>query len=153
MNAQPYENLSDADLLALCIWREARGEGMLGKRGVAHVVCNRIAARSFFGHDVHSVILRPYQFSSFNATDPNTDKWPEETDSSWQDSQAAAKQVLSWNDPDLTASALYYFSPPLTHPPSAWGSVGVTLVVGHLTFCKPVPPSNSGDVQDALTAT
>lgn len=139
MDAIDYKELSEADLLALCIWREARGEGLLGKRGVAHVVLNRVSARSFFGHDVNSVILKPWQFSSFNASDPNVDKWPAEADESWIDSQAAAHQVLQWNDPDLTAGALYYFSPPLTHPPHAWGPVGVTLVTGNLTFCKPVP--------------
>lgn len=145
MTPETYGQLGDEDLLALCIWREARGEGALGKRGVAHVICNRVAANKFFGHDVQSVILKPYQFSSFNDNDPNADKWPADSDPSWLDSQAAAKQVLSWNDPDLTAGALYYFSPPLTAPPSAWGSVGVTLVTGNLTFCKPLPLQNAGN--------
>lgn len=152
MEAQPYENLSDADLLALCIWREARGEGMLGKRGVGHVVSNRVSHNKFFGHDVRSVILKPWAFSSFNANDPNADKWPADADPSWMDSQTAAKQVLSWNDPDLTSGALYYFSPPLKEAPHAWGSVGVTLVCGNLTFCKPIPQNNSEAVQDALTS-
>lgn len=153
MEPSAYNALNDLDLLALCIWREARGEGMLGKRGVAHVVANRVNANKFFGHDTRTVILKPYQFSSFNASDPNADKWPEETDPSWQDSQAAAKQVLSWNDPDLTAGALYYFSPPLSRAPEAWGSVGVTLVTGNLTFCKPVPQNNAEQVQDAVEGT
>jgi spore germination cell wall hydrolase CwlJ-like protein len=149
VESQEYADLSDVDLMALCCWREARGEGPMGKRGVCHTILNRVNARSFFGHDIQSVILKKYQFSSFNATDPNVDKWPAETDPSWMDSQAAAQQVLNWNDPDLTAGALYYFSPPLTAPPRAWGSVGVTLVVGNLTFCKPVP-NNAADVQEAL---
>lgn len=122
----------------------------MGKRGVAHVIMNRVKANKFFGHDISSVILKPYQFSSFNATDPNADKWPLETDSSWMDSQAAAKQVIGWADPDLTSGALYYFSPPLSNAPRAWGSVGVTLVVGNLTFCKPVPLNNAADVQEAI---
>jgi spore germination cell wall hydrolase CwlJ-like protein len=141
-----YDEMTSEALLSLCVWREARGEGMLGKRGVAHCILNRVNARSFFGHDVQSVILKPYQFSSFNASDPNADKWPAVDDPSWMDSQAAAHQVLSWNDPDLTSGALYYFSPPLTAPPHAWGSVGVTLVVGNLTFCKPVPPPMDVDL-------
>ena len=149
MEAAPYNQLSEADLMALCIYREARGEGMMGKRGVGHVILNRVNARSFFGHDVASVILKPYQFSSFNASDPNVDVWPDDADAAWIDCQAAAHQVLNWNDPDLTAGALYYFSPPLTVAPHAWGHVGVTLVVGNLTFCKPVPLTNREAVQDA----
>jgi len=130
-------------------WREARGEGQLGKRGVGHVVLNRVNARSFFGHDVQSVILKPWQFSSFNPTDPNADKWPDWADASWMDSLAASKQVLAWDDPDLTSGALYYFSPPLTVPPHAWGPVNVTLVTGNLTFCKPAIANNHEAVQDA----
>jgi N-acetylmuramoyl-L-alanine amidase len=149
MDAQPYTELTDLELLALCVWREARGEGSLGKRGVAHVVDNRISARSFFGHDVCSVILKPYQFSSFNPSDPNADKWPADNDISWADSRSAAQAILSGKDADLTGGALYYFSPPLTAAPRAWGSVGVTLVVGNLTFCKPIP-TNAADVQEAI---
>lgn len=149
MEPAEYSDLTDLQLMALCCWREARGEGAMGKRGVCHVILNRVNARSFFGHDIHSVILKPCAFSSFNLNDPNADKWPADADPSWMDSQTAAKQVLSWNDPDLTAGALYYFSPPLTQAPHAWGSVGVTLVVGNLTFCKPVPVNNHDNVQQA----
>jgi N-acetylmuramoyl-L-alanine amidase len=149
MNPTAYSSLSALELMALCIWREARGEGLLGKRGVGHVICNRVNVRSFFGQDVSSVILKPYQFSSFNQDDPNSDKWPLDADPSWLDSQSVAKQVLSWSDPDITAGALYYFSPPLSSAPRAWGSVKVTLTVGNLTFCKPVP-TNEVDVQEAI---
>jgi len=148
MDPQPYTSLRDQDLLALCIWREARGEGLLGKRGVGHVVLNRVNARSFFGQDVQSVILKPFAFSSFNPSDPNADQWPTGIDPSWTDSTNAAEAVLSGQDTDLTSGALYYFSPPLTAPPHAWGPVGVTLVVGNLTFCKPVP-TNASDVAEA----
>src|SRR5271170_7008085 len=98
MTPETYGQFGDLDLLALCIWREGRGEGMMGKRGIAHVIANRVNARSFFGHNIQTVILKPFAFSSFNADDPNSDKWPSDVDTSWQDSQAAAKQVLSWQD-------------------------------------------------------
>lgn len=150
MNPSEYSDLTDLQLMSLCIWREARGEGSMGKRGVAHVICNRVAARSFFGHNIHSVILKPWAFSSFNLNDPNADKWPSDQDPSWLDSQTVAQQVLTTADPDLTAGALYYFSPPLTQAPHAWGAVGVTLAVGNLTFCKPVPmPQQPLDVDQS----
>src|SRR5450755_941272 len=41
MQAAAYSELSPLDLMKLCVWREARGEGILGKRGVAQVIQNR----------------------------------------------------------------------------------------------------------------
>lgn len=58
--------LSEVELLALCIWGEARGEPVIGQLAIAHVVLNRVAAPRWWGHDVPSVILKPYQFSFFN---------------------------------------------------------------------------------------
>jgi len=135
---KPYSELSDLDLCALCIWREARGEGVLGKRGVGHVIKNR--SLQGFGYTIPHVILKPYQFSSFNANDPNSEKWPADTDHSWLDCQQTAQEVLEGNDFDITDGATFYFSPPLTEPPHAWGPVDVVLKVGNLTFCKAHPP-------------
>lgn len=59
------------DLLARTLWGEARGEGRAGMEAVAHVVYNRIAARSWWGRDVAAVCRKPWQFSCWNANDPN----------------------------------------------------------------------------------
>lgn len=146
MNPAPYEQLSDLDLCALCIWREARGEGVLGKRGVAHVIKNR--AKEGFGYSIPHVILKPYQFSSFNASDLNSTKWPADDDHSWLDCQQTAQEVLEGQDFDITDGATFYFSPPLAVPPKAWGNVQITLKVGNLTFCKSVQPV---DLRDIMT--
>lgn len=138
MEAQPYTDLDDAHILALVIWRESRGESFIGKRGVGCVVRNRIAAHTYFGHDYHNVILRPYQFSSFNVDDPNSTKWPQDGEESWVESIAEANEVLSGCD-DVTNGALFYYSPPLTAPPHAWGPVIPTASIGHLSFWKPAP--------------
>jgi N-acetylmuramoyl-L-alanine amidase len=63
--------LNDKDLLALCIMGEARGEPVIGKLAVAHVVLNRAAHPGWWGHDVKSVLLKKYQFSCFLDSDPN----------------------------------------------------------------------------------
>jgi len=60
------EKLSDIELLALCIWSEARGEPLKGQVAVAHVVLNRIRGNEWFGETVSGVILKRYQFSWFN---------------------------------------------------------------------------------------
>ena len=90
MIPQPYATLSGLSLLGLCIWREARGEAELGKRGVAHAIANRAKSPSWWGHDWYTVITKPYQFSSFNEDDPNSKKWPAEEDSSWIESLSVA---------------------------------------------------------------
>lgn len=147
MDATDYTNLDNAHLLALCIFREARGEKFLGKRGVACVVRNRVNARSYFGHDYPSVILKPWQFSSFNNSDPNHTVWPADGEESWMDSLAEANEVLGGCD-DVTNGALFYFSQPLTQPPPAWGAVIPTASIGHLSFWKPAPAdlSLTGDL-------
>jgi spore germination cell wall hydrolase CwlJ-like protein len=140
-----YDLMSDMGILALCCWREARGEGLLGKRAVACVVRNRINADSFFGHDWHSVILKPYAFSSFNANDPNSDKWPEDSDQSFEDCCDVAQMVIDGAE-DVTNGALYYYSPPLTAPPHAWGNVIAAASIGHLSLWKPgLAPIDSVD--------
>jgi spore germination cell wall hydrolase CwlJ-like protein len=123
--------------MALCIYREARGEGILGKRGVAHVIENRTRTSGFGGSTLTAVILHPYAFSSFNPSDPNAGVWPGDTDDAWTDCLHVTSSIIGGSDEDLTNGALFYFSPPLLAPPHAWGPVEITLQVGRLTFCKP----------------
>lgn len=66
--SQPFENQPDDTLHAMCVWGEARGEGLDGKVAVAWVVLNRMRKWS---KTVKQVILKPYAFSCFLATDPN----------------------------------------------------------------------------------
>jgi hypothetical protein len=60
------KSLSQAEILALLIYSEARGESEQGQIAVAHVVLNRVKRPCWWGHDIHSVILSPKQFSGFN---------------------------------------------------------------------------------------
>lgn len=146
MQPKPYDELTDLELCALCVWREARGESYLGKRSVMHVIWNRAQNPGWWGHDARQVVLKPYQFSSFNENDPNSKEWPtEEKPADWQawvDALAIANAVLS-RDPseqnDLTQGAVFYFSPPLTEPPHTWGAVDFTVKIGNLSFYKQVP--------------
>lgn len=70
------------DVMARTIWGEARGEGQIGMIAVAHVILNRVRARRWYGrgvkgvddHSVAAVCLKPWQFSCWNAADPNREK-------------------------------------------------------------------------------
>ena len=140
MEAQPYDQMSDLSLMALCCYREARGEPADGKRGVCHVIQNRVNKPGWWGRDIRSVILKPYQFSSFNTDDPNTNIWPMDNNPAWTQCLSAASAILVGQDPDLTQGALYYHDSSITFP-KAWGpEVGYVkiLTVGKLFFYRPL---------------
>ena len=130
--AEPYAS-DPVKLLALCIWREARGESIEAKHGVAWTIRNRcaMAPREGFKREIAANVLHPGAFSSFIEGDPNAVKYPDSTDKSWQDSLAVAEEA-SAEDP--TSGAVFYFSPPLTAAPHAWGPVRHTATIGGLQF-------------------
>lgn len=99
-------------LKALALWREARGQSDDAKRGVLHVILNRAAA-GFRGTTPAEVILWPYQFSSFNSTDPNAFRLPNpKQKGDWQAWLACCAVV---DDPGLdpTGGAVMYHSLPI----------------------------------------
>jgi len=65
------QSLPEKELLARCIWGEARGEPVEGKLAIAHIVMNRKEADTYYGHSISDVLLRRWQFSCFNENDPN----------------------------------------------------------------------------------
>lgn len=121
-------------LLALCIWREARGEPYTAKLGVAHTVRNRctLAPREGFRRDIAANILKPWAFSSFMEGDPNAVKYPREDDPSWKESLEAARAVAE----DPTGGAVFYYSRPLIEPPHAWGKVEHAADIAGLHFYR-----------------
>lgn len=67
----------DSFMIALCIWREARGSSLAAMTAVYHVILNRVAdPRGRWPKTIVQVILQHEQFSSFNANDPNAMKFP-----------------------------------------------------------------------------
>jgi spore germination cell wall hydrolase CwlJ-like protein len=93
----PSNELLQRFLLALCVWREARGESLTGKKLVASVVLNRSKdSKHRWPASVVGVIVQPMQFSSFNPGDPNATKFPTSMAglSDWEDSVQAADTVL-----------------------------------------------------------
>lgn len=152
MNPQPYTDLSNLALLELCVFREAEGEPLEGKRGVAHVIRNRAnSGKYWWGHDWQSVILHPYQFSSFNPGTPRERVWPRDADPAFADCCQACIPVMLGTDEDLTRGAMFYHDSSIGWP-AAWGNEAdytLTLEVGRLKFYKQnarAVPDSSGDV-------
>ncbi|GER92673.1 cell wall hydrolase [hot springs metagenome] len=80
-----FESLSDVELMSICIYGEARNQGLDGMLAVASVILNRAQNPSWWGSDIKSVILKKWQFSCLNENDPNR-KTLENIASDFQDS-------------------------------------------------------------------
>lgn len=99
----------DYGILALCLWREARGEGYAGQVAVACVVRNRVLknSTSYFGE-----ITKKWAFSSITATgDPQLGLYPNVFDTQWQQCQQIAQSVADGDITDTTGGATLYWNP------------------------------------------
>lgn len=110
---------SDLDNMSLCAWKEARDQGQLGMRCVAHVIKNRIHAIGF-PNTLHDVIFQKNAFTSMSvSTDPefnlqpppnwNTDTTPDGR--AYAYARAICTAVMAGNDEDPTKGAHYYDNP------------------------------------------
>jgi spore germination cell wall hydrolase CwlJ-like protein len=122
-------------LSALCLFREARGQSIEAKRAILHVILNRAQA-SFRGHDTVSVILWPYQFSSFNSGDPNSNLYPNpKYIGDWKAWLECCVVVDAPGD-DPTGGAVMYESEPEGSRP-AWATADkLTATIGPFRFYK-----------------
>lgn len=110
--ARAYETV----MLALVMWREARGEGRDGQRAVGHVVRNR--AKAGWG-SVVECIVKKNQFTSMSVPgDGQLTRWPSDEDATFRNTLYDAQRILDGSDGDLTGGALYYENPEVAT--SAW---------------------------------
>ena len=68
-NLRDFGHLEDAEIMALTLWPECRGEPLAGKIAVGTVILNRVEHRGWDGKTVKEVCLWPKQFSCFNPDD------------------------------------------------------------------------------------
>lgn len=132
---QAYEFI----LLALCIWREARGEIIPGKFAVAWSIRNRALNPDRWGSGWAGVILKPLQYSSFNAHDPNAGKWPDASDTSWMACLQAAQAAYAGEGEDPVLGATHYFDRSLDGALPAWATSPAMVHVvniGNLRFYR-----------------
>lgn len=141
----------EIDILARTLYGEARGEfgrpdgGLSALIGVANVVMNRLEKKSWFGSTLQEVCLKPYQFSCWNASDPNRVLLLSVTPQKSQIFKTClevAERVAEGTWPDLTRGADHYYAIWLARAPSwARGKKPVTKI-GHHLFYK-IDPSSS----------
>jgi spore germination cell wall hydrolase CwlJ-like protein len=132
MTAQDWHK----SLLALVIWREARGESHEGKIAVGCVIRNRVVA-THLADQWADVIEKRLQFSSMTAAgDAMLVQWPADNDPSWVDSMNVAEGIFAGSFLDATNGATLYCNLHVCKP--AWADPAKqTATIGNHTFFKP----------------
>jgi len=119
--------MEDTDTLARTLWGEARGESHNGRIAVANVILNRLAFSKekkgyWWGNSIEAICLKPWQFSCWNANDPNYEKLKSVTDDDdvFRDCLEIAERAVSGGLEDLTDGATHYHVASQSFP-EAWG--------------------------------
>ncbi|MGN1091616.1 MAG: cell wall hydrolase [Alphaproteobacteria bacterium] len=126
----------EIDLMARTMWGEARGEGIRGMQAVANVIMNRVNAGRWYGRTVEDVVLKPYQFSCWNANDPNLPKLKSvnEKDTQFSNAKGLARLAYEDNLVDITGGATHYHAAGIT--PYWANAMNKTAVIGNHAFYK-----------------
>lgn len=123
----------DEFMLALCLWREARGEPQEGIVAVACVIRNRVA---LYHSSYYQEIVKPWQFSSITANgDPQLKRWPAVDDPAWEECQSIAHKAISTPMADITQGAVNYYADTIA-PPHWVNDMTFTIQIGHHRFYK-----------------
>src|SRR5271154_5573214 len=126
---------ADQFMLALCLWREARGVGNSGMVAVACVLRNRVARNK---SSYYAEVVKPWQFSSITAkNDPQLGLYPSSVDSSYQLAQKIVASISMGALEDTTEGATLYYDDSIPFP-AGWDihKVEDTVKIGRLNFFK-----------------
>lgn len=132
-------------LLALTLWREARGCTHEAKVAIAHVICNRAAdPRKRWPGTLAGVLTQPMQFTSIAppvhitpAEMSNATSWPKDGDAQFAECCAIADQFSTGTEPfDDTLGATNYFSEPIPAVPEWAIPSRLTVRIGPFSFYK-----------------
>lgn len=133
-----YDMTQPQDIyMAKTIWGEARGEGLRGMQAVANVIMNRVARGGWYGASIKDVVLKPYQFSCWNATDVNRAKIDALTEAELASSGAlnVARQVINGQLGDITGGATEYHNKNI-EPNWDWSKLEKTVQIGNHIFYR-----------------
>jgi N-acetylmuramoyl-L-alanine amidase len=140
MIKQEYLRMSDQDLLALCIWRESDNQSYDAMLGVGYSIKNRANAPGWWGNSIATVVLHPWQYSSFNANDPGIHRWPHDDEPKWIAACEIARRVLEGVVDDPTDDATSYYDVSIS-PPQWTNSMEFTVQLDKIRFYrKPARP-------------
>ena len=115
------QSSSDLELLAKCVYAEARGEPYTGQVAIAAVVLNRVKSPSF-PNTIAGVIYQPYAFTA--VSDGQINLTPNST------AYKAAQDALNGWDP--TYGCLYYYNPATATSSWIWSRQTVVTIGNHV---------------------
>jgi spore germination cell wall hydrolase CwlJ-like protein len=120
---------------ALTVWMEARGESYEGKVAVAEVIQRRAARKFMSDGTIVGTVLKAYQFSGFNTSDPNrlAAARLDDADPTYQECLAAWRDAIG--GVSVVPAAVFYFNPKgLDHTPT-WASTDkLVKIIGAYHF-------------------
>lgn len=121
-------------LLALCIWREARGEGTQSMIAVGCSIRNRVQRPAWWGKDYISVLTKKWQYSSMAAPgDGQLIKYPQSGDPQMEQCLQIAEQVISGAVINPFPGADSYYDDSI--PPPKWATKDTFVgKIGRLNF-------------------
>lgn len=128
---------STIDVLSRTIYGEARNQSEAGMAAVAWVVLNRAKNPRWWGKDVISVCMCPWQFSCWNAGDPNRAiiLHVDSNDSAYREACRVSQAVLNGDVLDPTDGADSYFA--ATSKAPSWSENAVfTVQIGAHRFYR-----------------
>lgn len=133
----------DLSVTAATLYGEARGEGLTGLLAVGCVIRNRVISPvRWWGTGWAGVCQAPWQFSCWNANDPNraqlqdlVDDPPRGLHQTWDACVLAARAVMVELLPDITKGADHYCTKAVAAK-TAWakGKTPVASIGNHLFF-------------------
>lgn len=143
---------ADYFMMALCLWREARGEGNEGMTAVGCVVRNRVERDN---SSYYAEIVKPWQFTSISVkADPEIALWPMGNDPQWAQAVQLSQAICDGTVADITGGATLYWNPKAiesdhvielrdgsTVPfPQTWSihAVQETVVIGQHVFLREI---------------
>lgn len=141
--------ISEEALAVVTIMQEAAGEPYLGKLAVAEVIRNRMQRKYASDGTVAGTVLRPLQFSGWNAKDPGRIR-SVRADS---DDSVVRECIRAWNEAragsNTVHGAVLYYNPSIIKETPDWAftdSATEVAVVGQHHFFIPKPRPGTVEV-------
>lgn len=126
--------LIDPEIWAvLTIIQEASGENSEGMIAVGEVIRKRMRLKLFSDGTVPGTVLRPYQFSGWNTTDPNRIR----VSLSKINDPIVVKAITAWENSRVTShsnGATHYHSRKIKSPDWAAGKTSCASIGNHIFY-------------------
>lgn len=94
--AKPLRDHAEKQLLAMCLFGEARGQPAQTRNGIGHAIINRALHPAWWGKTLTGVILKAWQFSSFNGPETIPKIKPEHIDPNYQKLRDPLRYEAEW---------------------------------------------------------